>query len=145
MPGGNGYVEDSGMPRHYREAPLLSIWEGSGKVDALDVLRALTRDPGTMEALYAELALARGADARLDTAAARLKDAVREADRTGARRLVERMSLVLQVSLPVRHAPAAIADAFRVTRLDGDRGHAFGTLPGSVDLDAILRRGLPAG
>ncbi|WP_327731173.1 DNA alkylation response protein [Streptomyces sp. NBC_00487] len=143
--GGNGYVEDSGMPRHYREAPLLSIWEGSGNVNALDVLRALTRSPGTAEALFAELALARGADARLDAAAARLKDAVREADETGARRLVERMALTLQASLLVRHAPAAIADAFCATRLDGDWGHAFGTLPGSADLDGILRRALPAG
>ncbi|ULR48643.1 acyl-CoA dehydrogenase family protein [Streptomyces deccanensis] len=143
--GGNGYVEDSGMPRHYREAPLLSIWEGSGNVNALDVLRALTRDPDTAEALFAELALARGADARLDTAAARLKDAVREADQAGARRLVERMAVTLQASLLVRHAPAAIADAFCATRLDGDWGHAYGTLPGSADIDGILRRALPAG
>ncbi|WP_060886985.1 acyl-CoA dehydrogenase family protein [Streptomyces caniscabiei] len=143
--GGNGYVEDSGMPRHYREAPLLSIWEGSGNVNALDVLRALTRDPDTAEALFAELALARGADARLDTAAAGLKDAVRVADQAGARRLVERMALTLQASLLVRHAPGPIADAFCATRLGGDWGHAYGTLPNSADLDAILNRSLPAG
>ncbi|MFM9698783.1 acyl-CoA dehydrogenase family protein [Streptomyces europaeiscabiei] len=143
--GGNGYVEDSGMPRHYREAPLLSIWEGSGNVNALDVLRALTRNPGTAEALFAELALARGANARLDAATTRLKDAVREADQTGARRLVERMALTLQAALLVRHAPPAVADAFCATRLDGDWGCAFGTLPGSADLDGILRRALPAG
>ncbi|MBD9728917.1 acyl-CoA dehydrogenase family protein [Streptomyces caniscabiei] len=143
--GGNGYVEDSCMPRHYREAPLLSIWEGSGNVNALDVLRALTRDPDTAEALFAELALARGADARLDTAAAGLKDAVRVADQAGARRLVERMALTLQASLLVRHAPGAIADAFCATRLAGDWGHAYGTLPDSADLDAILNRSLPAG
>ncbi|WP_119583349.1 acyl-CoA dehydrogenase family protein [Streptomyces europaeiscabiei] len=143
--GGNGYVEDSGMPRHYREAPLLSIWEGSGNVNALDVLRALTRNPGTAEALFAELALARGANARLDAATTRLKDAVHEADQTGARRLVERMALTLQAALLVRHAPPAVADAFCATRLDGDWGYAFGTLPGSADLDAILRRALPAG
>ncbi|WP_327347722.1 acyl-CoA dehydrogenase family protein [Streptomyces europaeiscabiei] len=143
--GGNGYVEDSGMPRHYREAPLLSIWEGSGNVNALDVLRALTRNPGTAEALFAELALARGANARLDAATTRLKDAVREADQTGARRLVERMALTLQAALLVRHAPPAVADAFCATRLDGDWGYAFGTLPGSADLDGILRRALPAG
>ncbi|MDX3630683.1 acyl-CoA dehydrogenase family protein [Streptomyces europaeiscabiei] len=142
--GGNGYVEDSGMPRHYREAPLLSIWEGSGNVNALDVLRALTRNPGTAEALFAELALARGANARLDAATTRLKDAVREADQTGARRLVERMALTLQAALLVRHAPAAVADAFCATRLDGDWGYAYGTLPGSADLDGILRRALPA-
>lgn len=143
--GGNGYVEDSGMPRHYREAPLLSIWEGSGNVNALDVLRALTRTPGTADALFAELAVAQGADTRLDTAAARLKDAVREADETGARRLVERMALTLQASLLVRHAPPAVADAFCATRLDGDWGYAYGTLPGTADLDGILRRALPTG
>ncbi|WP_329244616.1 acyl-CoA dehydrogenase family protein [Streptomyces sp. NBC_01478] len=142
--GGNGYVEDSGMPRHYREAPLLSIWEGSGNVNALDVLRALTRDPGTAEALFAELALARGADARLDTAVGRLRTQLAEATETGARRLVEQMALTLQASLLVRHAPAAVADAFCATRLAGDWGHAFGTLPDSADLDTILARALPA-
>ncbi|GAA3831131.1 acyl-CoA dehydrogenase family protein [Streptomyces phyllanthi] len=143
--GGNGYVEDSGMPRHYREAPLLSIWEGSGNVNALDVLRALTREPGTVDALFAELALAHGADTRLDAAVARLRDGLREADQTGARRLVERMALTLQASLLVRHAPPAVADAFCATRLGGDWGHAFGTLPGSADLDGILGRALPVG
>ncbi|MFI8219096.1 DNA alkylation response protein [Streptomyces sp. NPDC085932] len=141
--GGNGYVEDSGMPRHYREAPLLSIWEGSGNVNALDVLRALSREPGTAEALFGEFALARGADARLDTAVARLKDRLSGASQTTARRLVEDMALTLQASLLVRHAPPAVADAFCATRLGGDWGHAFGTLPGAADLDAIVRRALP--
>ncbi len=143
--GGNGYVEESGMPRHYREAPLLSIWEGSGNVNALDVLRALTREPATADALFAELALARGADARLDAAVARLKDGLREADQTGARRMVERMALTLQASPLVRHAPAEAADAFCATRLGGDWGHAFGTLPRSAELDRILGRALPVG
>ncbi|MEV6510278.1 acyl-CoA dehydrogenase family protein [Streptomyces sp. NPDC051642] len=141
--GGNGYVEDSGMPRHYREAPLLSIWEGSGNVNALDVLRALSRDPGPAEALFAELALAQGADARLDAAVSRLKSGLSGATETGARRLVEQMALTLQASLLVRHAPAAVADAFCATRLAGDWGHAFGTLPDSADLDTILARALP--
>ncbi|MEW1645358.1 DNA alkylation response protein [Streptomyces sp. NPDC091219] len=143
--GGNGYVEDSGMPRHYREAPLLSIWEGSGNVNALDVLRALTRDPGTAEALFAELALAQGADARLDTSVSCLKDELNRAGERNARRLVEHMALTLQASLLVRHAPAAVADAFCATRLAGDWGHSFGTLPDSADLDTILARALPAG
>ncbi|WOX07830.1 acyl-CoA dehydrogenase family protein [Streptomyces sp. N50] len=143
--GGNGYVEDSGMPRHYREAPLLSIWEGSGNVNALDVLRALTRDPGTAEALFSELALAQGADARLDAAVTRLKNDLGRATETGARRLVEQMALTLQASLLVRHAPAAVADAFCASRLGGDWGHAFGTLPDSADLDTILARALPEG
>ncbi|MGX1910666.1 acyl-CoA dehydrogenase family protein [Streptomyces phaeochromogenes] len=145
--GGNGYVEESGMPRHYREAPLLSIWEGSGNVNALDVLRALGRAPDTAEALFAELALSHGADARLDTAVLRLKDQLSDVAgaESGARRLVELMALVLQGSLLVRHAPAAVADAFCATRLGGDWGHAFGTLPASADLDAILNRALPEG
>ncbi|MFD6286106.1 acyl-CoA dehydrogenase family protein [Streptomyces sp. NPDC060205] len=146
--GGNGYVEESGMPRHYREAPLLSIWEGSGNVNALDVLRALGRAPETGEALFAELALARGADARLDAAVGRLKDQLRDlSDRqgfeSGARRLVELMALTLQGSLLVRHAPAAVADAFCATRLGGDWGHSFGTLPAAADLTTILDRALP--
>ncbi|GHA11323.1 DNA alkylation response protein [Streptomyces tauricus] len=143
--GGNGYVEESGMPRHYREAPLLSIWEGSGNVNALDVLRALGRAPETGEALFAELALAHGADARLDAAVLRLKDRLRDLrdPETGARRLVELMALVLQGSLLVRHAPRAVADAFCATRLGGDWGYSFGTLPGSADLTTILDRALP--
>ncbi|MET9567094.1 acyl-CoA dehydrogenase family protein [Streptomyces tauricus] len=143
--GGNGYVEESGMPRHYREAPLLSIWEGSGNVNALDVLRALGRAPDTGEALFAELALAGGADARLDAAVLRLKDRLRDLrdPETGARRLVELMALVLQGSLLVRHAPRAVADAFCATRLGGDWGYSFGTLPGSTDLTTILDRALP--
>ncbi|MBQ0851561.1 acyl-CoA dehydrogenase family protein [Streptomyces sp. BH-SS-21] len=143
--GGNGYVEESGMPRHYREAPLLSIWEGSGNVNALDVLRALGRAPETGEALFAELALADGADARLDAAVGRLKDQLRDLRdaETGARRLVELMALTLQGSLLVRHAPAAVADAFCATRLGGDWGHSFGTLPAAADLTAILDRALP--
>ncbi|GAA1006635.1 MULTISPECIES: acyl-CoA dehydrogenase family protein [Streptomyces] len=141
--GGNGYVEDSGMPRHYREAPLLSIWEGSGNVNALDVLRALSREPATAEALFAELDAARGADARLDAAAARLRAGLGEASPVGARRLVELMALTLQASLLVRYAPPAVADAFCATRLGGDWGHSFGTLPAGADLDAILERSLP--
>ncbi|MGW1589954.1 DNA alkylation response protein [Streptomyces sp. NPDC002386] len=141
--GGNGYVEESGMPRHYREAPLLSIWEGSGNVNALDVLRALGREPDTAEALFGELALARGADARLDAAVAGLRTQLAETGQVGARRLVERMALALQASLLVRHAPHPVADAFCATRLGGDWGHSFGTLPAGTGLDAVLERALP--
>ncbi|MDG9706910.1 acyl-CoA dehydrogenase family protein [Streptomyces sp. DH10] len=143
--GGNGYVEDSGMPRHYREAPLLSIWEGSGNVNALDVLRALSREPGTVEALFGEFARAQGADARLDAAVARLGNRLSGASQTTARRLVEEMALTLQASLLVRYAPPAVADAFCATRLGGDWGYAFGTLPEGADLDAIVDRALPGG
>jgi len=142
--GGNGYVEESVMPRLYREAPLNSIWEGSGNVNALDVLRALGKEPDTAPALLAELALARGADARLDASVDRLGREL--ADRDGiegrARRLVELMALTLQGSLLVRHAPAAVADAFCASRLGGDWGNAYGTLPRSADTTAILDRAL---
>lgn len=144
--GGNGYDEASGMPRLYREAPLNGIWEGSGNVNALDVLRALVREPESLEAFRAEVESAAGADARLDAAwrevlgeLARPEDA-----ELRARRLVERLALVLQGSLLVRHAPAPVADAFCASRLAGDRGLAFGTLPAGTDLAAILDR-LPAG
>ncbi|MEU6384032.1 DNA alkylation response protein [Streptomyces bauhiniae] len=141
--GGNGYVEDSGMPRHYREAPLLSIWEGSGNVNALDVLRALGRSPESAESFFGELALARGANAHLDSAVTSLKGELAQADQLSARRVVERMALTLQASLLVRHAPAAVADAFCATRLGGDWGHSFGTLPSGTNLSAVLDRALP--
>jgi len=145
--GGNGYVEDSGMPRLYREAPLNSVWEGSGNVNALDVLRALGKEPSSLDALMGELALSTGADARLDAAVARLGTELTDLDQieTRARRLVELMALALQGSLLVRHAPAAVADAFCATRLGGDWGHSFGTLPAGTDLAAILDRSVPAG
>jgi putative acyl-CoA dehydrogenase len=143
--GGNGYVEESGMPRLYREAPLNSIWEGTGNVQALDVLRALAREPEVLEAYHAEVSAARGADARLDVAADALRNELADtADAEHrARRLVERLATVLQGSLLVRHAPPAVADAFCATRLAGDGGMAFGTLPRSGDVDAILERAAP--
>ena len=142
--GGNGYVEDSGMPRLYREAPLNSVWEGSGNVNALDVLRAMTREPASGEAFFAELDRARGADTRLDEAVAALKAGLADTGEleSRARRLVERMALALQGSLLVRHAPVAVADAFCASRLAGDWGHAFGTLPRGVDTTAVLQRAL---
>src|SRR5213080_900477 len=143
--GGNGYVEESGMPRIYREAPLNSIWEGSGNVNALDVLRALTKSPETLEAFFAEVELAAGADARLDAfverARAEFDDT--EAVETRARRIVEKLALALQGSLLVRHAPAAVADAFCASRLAGDWGHAFGTLPAGTNFEAIIARHTP--
>ena len=145
--GGNGYVEESIMPRLYREAPLNSIWEGSGNVNALDLLRALGKQPASLDAYFAELGPARGADARLDRAAVQLREAfgADPADReAGARRLVERMALVLQASLLVRHAPGAVADAFCATRLGGEGGFALGTLPPRADTRAIVDRAWPA-
>jgi putative acyl-CoA dehydrogenase len=143
--GGNGYVEESMMPRLYREAPLNSIWEGSGNVNCLDVLRALYRDPETAEAILDEVGLAGGADARLDAAAARLRNELADASdlEHRARRLVELMALALQGSLLVRHAPPAVADAFCASRLGGDWGQTFGTLPPGVDTAAIIERATP--
>lgn len=147
--GGNGYIENSGMPRLYREAPLQSVWEGSGNVAALDVLRAIRRQPETVESFFDELRLASGADRRLDAAVASLeKDLVADADPAelefGARGIVERLALVFQASLLVRHSPAAVADAFVTSRLGGSWGIAFGTLPSGVDASGILAR-VPAG
>ena len=144
--GGPGYVEDSIMPRLYREAPLNSIWEGSGNVICLDVLRAMYREEGAVPALLAELDAARGANAVLDSAADALKDEL--ADRndleTRARGLTERMAVALQGALLVRHAPAATADAFCASRLGPQWSGAYGALPAGVDFDAILHRAQPA-
>jgi len=144
--GGNGYVEESGMPRLYREAPLMSIWEGSGNVSALDALRAMANQPESVEVFFAELDLAAGADARLDAAVARLRKELSDLEHVQfrARRVVESMALALQGSLLVRHGPAAVADAFCASRLDGDRGVAFGTLPAGTDTGAIVDRARPA-
>jgi putative acyl-CoA dehydrogenase len=143
--GGNGYVEESGMPRLYREAPLASIWEGSGNVMSLDVLRALVRTPRSLEVFLEEVELGRGADARLDARIERLRGRFADPEtlETRARRVVEDMALCLQGSLLVRHAPAAVADAFCASRLDADGGLEYGTLPAGTDFQAIIERSLP--
>ena len=154
--GGNGYVEDSGLPRLYREAPLNSVWEGSGNVTALDVLRALARTPQTADYVLAEIEQAAGADQRLDRAAARLRRELKEAGASGpeaglhARRLAGLLALLLQAALLARFAPAPVADAFCASRLDpgaaaglGGPGGPFGTLPAGVDLAQVLARSVP--
>ncbi|MGW4293694.1 acyl-CoA dehydrogenase family protein [Micromonospora chersina] len=143
--GGNGYVEESGMPRLFRESPLNSIWEGSGNVAALDVLRAVGKEPQVMEAFQAEVGAAEGADPRLDAALRRLRADLSDRDdlELRARRVVERLALVLQGSLLVRHGHPAVADAFCASRLGGDHGQAFGTLPSGVDFTAIISRATP--
>ncbi|MFF1295902.1 MULTISPECIES: acyl-CoA dehydrogenase family protein [unclassified Streptomyces] len=143
--GGNGYVEDSGIPRLVRESPLNSIWEGAGNIQALDVLRALQRESLALNAYLQEVGKARGADHRLDGA---IKNLLTElADLEGvearARRLTERLALVLQGSLLVRFAPPEVADAFCASRLGGDSGSAFGTLPPTLDLASVLDRSRP--
>jgi putative acyl-CoA dehydrogenase len=148
--GGNGYVEESGLPRIYREAPLNSIWEGSGNVTALDVLRALARTEGAAEALLAELGAAAGADASLDAAVAGLKRQVAalaaatslEAQHQ-ARGLAGQIAVALAAALLVRHAPAPVADAYCASRLQPavpGPGAPFGTLPAGLDLAAIVDR-----
>jgi putative acyl-CoA dehydrogenase len=136
--GGNGYVEESGLPRLYRQQPLLSIWEGSGNVVCLDVVRAVEREPETAEALLAEIRLAghRGVTGLAERALAEL-------DEAGARWAVERLALALQASLLVRHSPAAVADAFCAARLGSDQRLGYGTLPAGVELEAIVDRHRP--
>jgi putative acyl-CoA dehydrogenase len=143
--GGNGYVEASGMPRLYREAPLGSIWEGSGNVMALDVLRALRSAPQALDAFLDEVDEAAGADARLDAHLAALRRELGDPDdlEHRARRVVEDLALALQGALLVRHAPPAVADAFCAARLDGAAGLAYGTLPAGVDAAAIVARHTP--
>ena len=141
--GGNGYVEDFGLARLHRESPLNSIWEGTGNVNCLDVLRALDREPESVEAFLAEVELAAGGDPRLDRAIAALPEQLASAEEGGARRLVERMALSFQASLLVRHAPSAVADAFCASRLERDAGLALGTLPPGPELAAIVERHRP--
>jgi putative acyl-CoA dehydrogenase len=142
--GGNGYVEESGLPRIYREAPLNSIWEGSGNVICLDVLRALHKEPQARDALLEEIRLGRGSDRRLDAAIDGAEAQLVRPEEAQARSLVESLALVLQGSLLVRFAPPCVSDAFCATRLVRDHGFTFGTLPPGLDLAAILARAFPA-
>ncbi|TQJ56476.1 MULTISPECIES: acyl-CoA dehydrogenase family protein [Streptomyces] len=143
--GGNGYVEESGMPRLVRESPLNSVWEGAGNIQALDVLRALQREPQALNAYLQEVGQARGADHRLDKAIKGLLTELADLDGVEgrARRLAERFALVLQGALLVRFAPPEVADAFCASRLGGDGGAAFGTLPHTLDLASIVERAEP--
>jgi len=144
--GGNGYVEESIMPRLYREAPLYSIWEGSGNVICLDVLRALAREPAAGEALVSELKLTAGADKRLDRHVADLEQRLSGKSATGsppefaARELAEKLALALQASLTIRHSSSAMAEAFIASRLDQQHGESFGTLRADVKFDSILEK-----
>ncbi|MEU2117228.1 acyl-CoA dehydrogenase family protein [Streptomyces sp. NPDC016459] len=140
--GGNGYVEESGMPRLLRESPLNSVWEGSGNVQALDVVRVLRTEPASLDAFLREVGAARGADPRLDRAIRGVLTELADLDGIDARarRLTERLALVLQGALLVRWAPPEVADAFCAGRLGGDGGSAFGTLPHTLDLRAVVER-----
>ncbi|HEV7769672.1 MAG TPA: isovaleryl-CoA dehydrogenase [Solirubrobacterales bacterium] len=141
--GGNGYVEESGMPRLFRESPLNSIWEGSGNVQCLDVLRAMVKSPASVDAFFAEVLEGAGAEPRLDPYVSALRDEVPGDVATielRARRIVEKMAIAIQASLLVRYGDPAVADAFCASRLDGDWGRAFGTLPPGTDFSRIIKR-----
>jgi putative acyl-CoA dehydrogenase len=142
--GGSGYIEESIMPRLYREAPVNSIWEGSGNVMCLDVLRAMGRATNIADVLRSEL----GVDPRLKSLADRLSKRLGAPDRNDeaqARALVRELVLALQAALLIKHAPAAVADAFCASRLDGEGGSVFGLLPRGADLRAIAERAAPVG
>jgi len=142
--GGNGYVEESILPRLYREAPLSSIWEGSGNVMCLDVLRAIGRSAESLDVFFEEVGAARG-ERRLDAFVDRLRKDLGDFDavETRARDVVERMALALQASLLVRHSDPAVADAFVASRLGGEHGLAFGTLPRGAAFTKIIERSRP--
>ena len=140
--GGNGYVEESGMPRVDREAPLMGIWEGSGNVSALDTLRAMATRPECIEVLFDELELTAGQDARLDAHREQLRPQLDDLStiQYRARKIAEDICLALQGSLLVRHGHPAVAEAFLATRMDRRWGGAYGTLPTGLDLAPILER-----
>jgi putative acyl-CoA dehydrogenase len=142
--GGNGYVEESSMPRLYRETPLNSIWEGSGNVNCLDVLRAMVRNPGSIDAFFAEIDIA-PSDPRLQSYVATLKGSFARPEEleTRARVVVEQMALAFQAALLLRHADPFVADAFLRSRLGGEHGRALGTLPAGVNFEAIIDRHRP--
>jgi putative acyl-CoA dehydrogenase len=141
--GGNGYVEDGPLARLYREFPVNSIWEGSGNVMCLDVLRALGKHPeAARAALEAELRPAAKLDARFAAYVERLGQDISNTGEAGARRLAERLVIVVQGALLLRHAPAFVADAFIASRVVQDVGGAFGRLPPDTDVEAILARAL---
>jgi putative acyl-CoA dehydrogenase len=159
--GGNGYVEESGLPKLFRDAPLGGIWEGSGNVAALDVLRAIQKEPDALPSFFAECSLAAGANPHFDGHFETLREHATALlspgpgdQRTpaehaydaqfGARRLVEDLAVTLQASLLVQHAPHAVSDAFCATRLGGAGGRVYGTLPRGIDARAIVDRALPA-
>ena len=143
--GGNGYVEESRMPRLYRDAPLNSIWEGSGNVQCLEMLRAVKNDSGTLEMVLQEIRAARRGNKHFDSFADRLERELADSTQleARARRLAELLALALQGSLLVRHAPHEVADAFCASRLAGDAGLVFGTLPADTDFDVIIKRSRP--
>jgi putative acyl-CoA dehydrogenase len=138
-------MEDSPFPRLYREAPVNAIWEGSGNVQCLDVLRAMQKAPAVVDVFLAELRKARGGHAALDRWVAALQDEFKDLSdlEYRARGIVDRMALAIQAALLVQHAPAAVAEAFCASRLEGSGHRQFGTLPRGADCGAIIERATP--
>jgi putative acyl-CoA dehydrogenase len=143
--GGNGYVEESPLPRLYRDAPLNSLWEGPGNVQCLDVLRAFQKDPEILTTVLQELTAAQGGFGPFDHFIKRLETELRDPSELElrARRVVEDLALALQGAILVQHAPSAVAYAFCLSRLTGDRRLAFGTLPPGTDFDTLIERSRP--
>ena len=143
--GGPGYVEESIMPRMYREAPVNSIWEGSANIMCLDVLRALAREPRALPSVFSVLEQVAGSDQRLDNAVTQLRDALTDPKDAEfrARALTSRMAIALQAALLIQHAPAAVSEAYIASRLGGEWFGGYGNLPAGLDIDAILARALP--
>jgi putative acyl-CoA dehydrogenase len=143
--GGNGFIEENPMARLYREAPLNSIWEGSGNAICLDVLRSLEREPGALQVILDEMRAAKGADRRYDAQLLALENALPDlvGQEGQARRLVERLALMLQAALLLRYATPDVADAFIASRLDGGWSGHFGDLPPGIDAGALARRVVP--
>jgi putative acyl-CoA dehydrogenase len=139
--GGNAFVEDNPMARLYREAPLNSLWEGSGNVMCLDLLRSIAQEPGALPLLIDEISEARGADRRFDAFLDRMSGSFSGAERDEgqARRLVATLALALSASLLIRHAPQAVADAFVASRLGGNWSGHFGDLPAGIDAGALAQ------
>ena len=143
--GGNGYVEEGPMARLYREAPVNSIWEGSGNVICLDVLRAIKKEPASLELLFEEIERGKGQDPYLDRSIEELKKEFTDENNLEhrARRITEHLALLLQGSLLVQHTPPAVYHSFCRSRLEGDWGYSLGTLDAGVDIAAILTRAHP--
>ncbi|BCH23775.1 acyl-CoA dehydrogenase [Mesorhizobium sp. L-8-10] len=143
--GGSGVMEDSPMPRLFRESPVNAIWEGSGNVQCLDVLRAMRRTPETVDAYFAEVDLARGGSKILDRHIGSLRTDLRVTDdfEERGRDLVDRLATGLQASLLLRHAPTTVAEAFCASRLDSHGAHQYGALPKGTDFEAIIERSRP--
>jgi putative acyl-CoA dehydrogenase len=143
--GGSGVMEDSPFPRLFRESPVNAIWEGSGNVQCLDVLRAMQKTPAVVDAFFREVGQARGANAALDGWVTALKKEFRDLSELEyrARGVVDHMALAIQAALLVQHAPAAVADAFCASRLGGEGHRNYGSLPRGVDCAAIIARATP--